>query len=178
MKYLIFFVTCIFVFESTGFSCTSAPSKDATNKKHEVVKQAAHKSSSKNRVPASVAKSAGKKKDSTRAKQKNRAHFVPLPKKKIVKSKGQNRYRQLASVTSKVKTKKIVNNRNKHDPLQPMLAYLNQQDEPSQPSSSDNVNETEVDTQALEEVESNGTKTVRLDRAKITAEDPVENEDH
>jgi spore germination protein YaaH len=178
MKLVIFIVTCIFVFESTGLGCVSAPTKKAANKKHETVKQVSHKKSSKSRAPASVSKSAAKKKESSKSKQKKKAQLMPLPKKKFAQSKWQNNHRKVASVTSKAKSKKIVKSRKKQDPLQPMLAYLNQQDESSQASLIDNMDETEVDSQAVEEVESNGIKTVRRDRAKIIAEDPVVNENH
>lgn len=101
MRAIILFIACIFVFETVGYSCVSAPVKKSPAKKHDSKKQVSRKSSSKARVLASVSKASSIKKAPTKTKNSKKTQIIPLPRKKHAAMEKNNVRRKITSEKSK-----------------------------------------------------------------------------
>jgi hypothetical protein len=184
MKLFITIITILFAFESATFACKNSHGS-SNNKKTGNLRHANSKSSLNKRVPASIPPA---DKDLKIAKRHSRlhselqTHSKPLPKKKVAKGKSKG-VREVASTAPHKKKSSVVPKQNKvakrkkADPVQPLIEYLNEQDSDRQ-NSIDGVNVSELDGQSTEEAVMNGNANVSKDRAKITAEDPVLNEEN
>lgn len=196
MKFLIYIIVSIFVFQPLAMSRThKGGAKKSSHSKHQAHKKAAGKKhhggkkhaasagrwkGSENRKPASIQKN--KKSIGKSSKRHHRASYGALPPKRMVMAHSyRTSYRYGSQQRRRPASYTVPNHRmysgysdqGERNSVSSVLALVNGQE---RHSSLDEVNIFEMDSQAAEDVEFNGTKNVRGDRARMTDEDPVSNE--